>query len=250
VLQIAREGKIIMNKKFASLFCATLMVGSASMAFAGAYGEREEPTEMPAPAPAPRPAPQRTEVEEEFRAGPYFGVGGLYALEFFDIPRRNGGAGTVGPRDGDETYDNSWGYKAYAGYRMAPMFAVEAMWEHFLNFRSDEGPKPDRGADQYAWMLSVGGKFFPIQGMVEPYIGFGVGWEYTDAKDQQAPVFGRPRGFNGDALALRPAVGVDIYFMDNMGMNLDVAYIWPVAGDPAPRDIDILPFSASLFFRF
>ena len=247
-----------MNKKFASLFCATLMVGSASLAFAGAYGEREEPTEMPAPAPAPRAA-AAAEVEEEFRAGPYFGVGGIYALEFFDIDRRSGifvagrDVGFPG-RDGDETYDNSWGYKAYAGYRIAPMFAVEAMWEHFLNFRSDEGTFAnfgnDAGADQYAWMLSVGGKFFPIQGMVEPYIGFAAGWEYTDAKDQQNPVAGVARGFNGDALALRPSLGVDIYFMDNMGMNLDVAYIWPVWGDPASADIDILPFSASLFFRF
>ncbi len=46
-----------MKKGFYSLVIASAVLGASSIAFAGAYGEAEQPEEIPAPAPAP-PAPE------------------------------------------------------------------------------------------------------------------------------------------------------------------------------------------------
>jgi len=44
-----------MKKSIVSVVCASAVLGMASIAFAGAYGESESPAEIPAPPPAPAP---------------------------------------------------------------------------------------------------------------------------------------------------------------------------------------------------
>lgn len=84
-----------MKKEVVSLFCVFALLGGTTAAFAGAYGEQEQPEELPAsppPAPmmeqAPAPAPVKVlrsffgfETEAETARGLWAEVGTMYSAE-------------------------------------------------------------------------------------------------------------------------------------------------------------------------
>lgn len=84
-----------MKKEVVSLFCVFALLGGTTAAFAGAYGEQEQPEELPAspppaPAMAPAPAPQSEVVLREFAGfmtdaetsrGVWAELGSVYASE-------------------------------------------------------------------------------------------------------------------------------------------------------------------------
>jgi opacity protein-like surface antigen len=233
-----------MRKNLLFLVCASL-VFTAATAVAGTYGEREERLERPLPPPA-RPmarTERRVEVQDVGRPGPYLQAGGVYAFENFGGFERF----AVGPGNTDIAHDNSWGYQVRGGYRVHPMVAVETEWEHYLDFESD----PDRGSpgdfaglDLEAWMLSANGKFYPLDGRIQPYALFGMGWQHAEFER------GDNWELNDDAFALRFGVGVDVYFTEMIGMAAEGGYVLPVTGELADEDVDIIPLSVSVFVRF
>lgn len=87
-----------MKKGLTSLMCASALLGATSLAFAGAYGEAEQPEEMPAPAPAPAPAIAEPEpaqrvmrqfenfaTDAETSRGVWFEVSSMYYAENSDV---------------------------------------------------------------------------------------------------------------------------------------------------------------------
>src|SRR5688572_12587166 len=82
-----------MRKGLSSVVCASVLLGTASLAMAGAYGEPVAPEEGPAPV-AVAPA-----VVEEERVGyAFIGAGALYAIQNFHCDA-----------------DDAWGYNIRAG---------------------------------------------------------------------------------------------------------------------------------------
>jgi len=81
-----------MKKGLYSLVIASAVLGASSIAFAGAYGEAEQPEEIPAPAPAavvPEPEPVRTmrkfsgfQTDVETTRGLRAEIGTVYAAEY------------------------------------------------------------------------------------------------------------------------------------------------------------------------
>ena len=144
-------------KSVSSLFCAVAIFGTASVAMAGAYGEQEQAEEMP------RSAPPVAEVAavEDFSPYPYIQFGGVYGKEFFE-----GDVHLV-----NTSYGGGWNGRV--GYRFHEMMAIELFAEHMVEFDSDGGDA--RSTDRRAWSLMPNFKFFPMQGVAEPFLSVGGG---------------------------------------------------------------------------
>jgi len=248
----------MMKRTVVSLICTSLMLGVASMAQAGAYGEEEETYESPAPAPAPRRPTRRVERRERVsdfaRSGPYLQVGGVYAFENIDadvfvsgFPAPPGGEFVGG------NWDDSWGYEIRGGYRVNPWVAVELEWEHYLDFDFDSasGYPGTRsvGKDLESYILTANGKVYPVHGRFQPYALIGMGWQNGQMeRSQLAP--GGTDDFDHDALAFRFGAGLDVYFTDMIGMAAEAGYVLPVTGELSDQDFEIIPVSLSFFVRF
>lgn len=99
-----------MKKELFSLVLASTVLGASSMAFAGAYGEAQQPEEIPAPAPAaiePEPAPVVMRkfsgflTDAETTRGLRAEIGTMYAAEYHPS------------NVGDTQATNTYGYLAY-----------------------------------------------------------------------------------------------------------------------------------------
>lgn len=205
-------------RKISGIVCATVLLGSTSLAMAGAYGEPVVPEEGPAPVPV---APMA--VEEPPPSGYwYLGAGALVSFENFDC-------------DADE----AWGYEVRAGRRINDMFAVEAEWEHPVS-DFDDSTKADgfgrlRG-DVEVFNVTANGKLYPITGTFQPYALVGAGYGQADL----------PHDDNGGFVA-RFGIGLDILATDNFGIATEVGY---VLGTGSLSDYDQIPISLGVFYNF
>jgi len=238
------------KKSLASLICLSLLAGLTSLAHAGAYGEEEEIYESPRPAPAPRRqerVERRREVSDYARSGPYLQAGGVYAIENIDADVFV--AGFPGPGVFGGEWDDSWGYNIRGGYRIGPWVAVEAQWEHYLDFDFDKADVPvagvtSAGRDLESYILTANGKFYPLHGMVQPYALIGMGWHNAQMERS------RFHDFDHDAFAFRFGLGADVYFTDMVGMAAEAGYVLPVTGELSDQDFEIIPISVNFFVRF
>jgi len=225
-----------MRKNFVLLIGAVALIGSATHARAGAYGEAEHVEEAPAPAPA-----VAMEVEEEFNCaepGPYLGVSGMYGIENFDA---------TGP--GNE--DNSPGFQVVAGYRIVPNFAVEAMYEYFHEFDDDGRATAQRLANQPVthatdhydgWATTINAKAYPwIGSRWQPYGAFGIG--YIDINGHNVV-----RGSGaGQGVDVRLAVGMDACVTEHISIAPEIAYVLPFNG---AENFDIVTLALGLRYKF
>lgn len=144
-----------MKKGVLSLVIASAVLGATSMAFAGAYGEPEQPEELPVPAPAaaPAPEPEPPRVMRKF-AGFYTDaettrglraeVGSIYAAEYHP--------NSVGDTEAVNTYLNvSYGAESWeVGMALPPYiyakqngisdtddFGDMRLWGKYLPVRTD-----------------------------------------------------------------------------------------------------------------
>jgi hypothetical protein len=206
-----------MRKGLTTVVCASVLLGSASLAMAGAYGEPVAPEEGPAPV-AVAPA-----VVEEAPLGYWFiGAGALFSIENFHCDA-----------------DNAWGYNVRGGYRFNKWVALEAEWEHPVdNF--DDADKVDGfgrlDGDIEVWAATANGKFYPISGMFQPYALIGGGYGQADL----------PHDDNGGFVA-RFGLGLDILFTENFGMDTEVGYL---LGTGSISDYDTIPISVGFFYNF
>jgi len=207
-----------MKKHLASVICVSVLLASASSAFAGAYGEPVEPEEGPAPVAAPPMA-----VEEETPAGYfYLGAGGLFSIENFSCDA-----------------DHAWGYNVRAGYRINNWVAAEAMWEHPVS-DFDDADKVDGfgrlNGDVDVWNVTANGKIYPVHGRFQPYALVGAGYGQADL----------PHDDNGGFIA-RFGIGLDVLITDNFGLDTEVGY---VLGTGALGNYDQIPISVGFFYNF
>lgn len=206
-----------MKISFGSAVCVFVLLGTASLSFAGAYGETAEQEESPAPVAVAAPEPEQVGYW-------YIGAAAVYSIENFD-------------RDAD----NAWGYHGRAGRRINDMFALEIMGEHLASdFDDYKGAKPKpgkaRGDDIEAWNLGVNGKVYPITGRFQPFALVGIGYGQADVK----------HGNRGDFIA-RFGLGLDVLITDNVGIAAEVDYILP---SDDIKDFDQIPISLGVFYNF
>jgi opacity protein-like surface antigen len=212
-------------KSVSSLFCAVAIFGTASVAMAGAYGEQEQAEEMPRSAP---PVAEEVAAVEDFSPYPYIQFGGVYGKEFFE-----GDAHLVNTSHG-------WGWNGRVGYRFHEMMAIELFAEHMVEFDSDGGDA--RSTDRRAWSLMPNFKFYPMQGVAEPFLSVGGGlfrsdrghnWEVVSANpvilSQAGP--GVPGVDQGYGFGMRFGLGVDIYATEQLFITPEVAYMLPLTED-------------------
>src|SRR6185369_9121120 len=97
--------------------------------------------------------------------GPYIGVSGLYAFEFFDHSRST---------------DNSWGVNGLVGYRFMPNFSVELLYQYLNEFDTDPG-------HINAWALTADVKAYALTGRIQPYAVVGLGYINGSGSDGNPP---------------------------------------------------------------
>jgi hypothetical protein len=206
-----------MRKGLSSVVCASVLLGTASLAMAGAYGEPVAPEEGPAPV-AVAPAV----VEEEQVGYGYIGAGALFAIENFHCDT-----------------DDAWGYNIRGGYRFNNWVAIEGMFEHPVSNFDDANVVDGFGrlnGDVEVWNVTANGKIYPVRGMFQPYALVGGGYGQADL----------PHDDNGGFVA-RFGIGLDILFTDNFGMDTEVGY---VLGTGSLSNYDYIPISVGFFYNF
>ncbi len=225
-----------MKKEIVSLCCVLALLGGTTAAFAGAYGEREQPEELPSSAPAV-PAVAPAPAETFGASGSYIEIGGVYVIENFDA------SSNAASMDDDNartpplpvtSYRNSGGYQLRAGYRIAPWVAVEGEWEQDLNFRDS--------VEASVYDLTVNGKFYPFASRVQPYALVGMGWVngLNDGSSHE----------NENSLGFRFGLGVDVYITKSIGVAAEASYVLPATGYLSDHGFDTIPVSLNLFYRF
>lgn len=214
-----------MRKEIITLACAIGLFGTASAAFAGAYGEPVQAEETPAAAPAPVVA---EEPEVDYAApGPYIGIGGQYAIEFFD----------AGPIDAS----NSSGFHVEAGYRVIPNLAVEARYENYTEFDTDDTVGRN-GGHISGWSLTANAKAYALTGRFQPYGLIGLGYINMD------PDRNSVEGDNG-AFAMRFGGGLEAHITENISMGPELAYVLPISSDDI-EDLDFLTVGLGIRYIF
>ena len=212
-----------MRKVVVSSICALGVLFAAQPVLAGSPGPDNEYEEAPQAPPAPPAAVIEEEELEYARTGPYIGLGGVYAIELFD---------------GGMNVDNSNGFHVRAGYRVHPHVAVEARYEHYLNFETDPLPGHFEG-----WSVTANVKGFILTGRWQPYVLFGMGYLDINYPGPNRVGDARP----GDDFAMRFGMGMDAHLTEHISIGPEIAYVLPV-GDA--EDLDFLTIGLGLQFNF
>ena len=190
-----------MRKEFLSLICIVGLVGGATQAMAGAYGEPEQREETPAASPA-APEIQAPEGPDYNTIAPYLGMGGIYAVELFD--------------DAGARVDNSGGFHVRVGYRAHRNFAVEALYEYYSQFDTDPG-------HYNGWSATINGLAILPLGRVQPYALIGLGFMNINGSG------GNPgsAALADDGFIMRFGGGIDMCITEHWSTGPEVAYVLP-----------------------
>lgn len=190
-----------MKKGLLLVACATIIMGTTSLAAAADEAEA---------------------AKEEFSPYFYAQAGTEYSIENFD-----------------HSADNAWGYNLRLGLRLTEMFAVEAQFEHlaskFKDIHMRDGNGNSRG-DVEAFNYTANGKVYPIQGRVQPFALFGMGYGSAELRSDH----------NNQFIA-RFGLGMDVLITDNVGMALEVDYI---LGAKEMNAFQQIPISLGVFYNF
>lgn len=158
--------------------------------------------------------------QEYGRSGPYLGADGIYAIQEFSD-------------GGKRSPDNSGGYGLKAGYRFNEYFALEGSWQQFLNFSDTTG-------DTDIFIGAVNGKFYPLSGMIQPYLMAGVGYEKVN--DDRAP------SENTGGVGFNFGGGLDVYVTRNWALSVGVGYV--LGASSGLGDYGVVPLSFGILYRF
>ncbi len=133
------------------------------------------------------------------RPGVYFGAGGTYAIENFDVPGYN--------------LDNTFGFNVRAGYRAIPNLAVELEYEWYDDFGI-------QGVEVDGWALTVNGKGYLATGRVQPFVLVGLGVIHGEASAGGLSL-------DDEAFGVRLGAGIDAYTTENLVISIDASYVLP-----------------------
>jgi len=209
-----------MKKGLIFLVSVLFIAAGASSALAGAYGEPEAATELPAPPPpavvaAPAPEVAPAPAAADYARNGYYLIGaGTAAFENFD--------------NAQGYADDTLGFNLRAGRRLCSNAAVELEYEWYDDFgymdpSSSPGfPITTSGSsvgNTDAWSLMANTKLFALTGRVQPFALLGAGVLAVDAGSTDKATF-----------AGRLGGGVDVYVTENFALTVDASYVMPTAG--------------------
>lgn len=180
--------------------------------------------------------------EEEFARGPrelhrsgvYLGLGGVYALENFDL----GDNGTAGLDPSD-----AWGVDARVGYRFHPNLAAEVDAQYLGELKIRDKVEFTR------WRVDVvaataNGKFFFLTRHLQPYVVAGAGLLYMNFEEGTMRV---PRDRDRSEFVARGGLGVDFYLLEDVVVNGEATYLWPTG---SLDDYQMATFVLGVQYRF
>jgi len=168
------------------------------------------------------------------RPGPYLGVGVAGGLEDF------GG--------GRSAFGDSAGLTVRGGYRLAPYFAVEGLYEYMDDFGLTAttlgGTKVHEDIRTHNFSL-MGKAIFPL-GFVQPYLSGGVGLLNADST---VKIRGQELHHGGSAteFAGRVGAGLDLFATPQLALTLDSGYVLPTGG---LEDFNYISFGMGVRYTF
>jgi hypothetical protein len=150
------------------------------------------------------------------RPGLYLGLGVSGGLEDFDGAR--------------SALGDSAGFTFRVGYRLAPYFAVEGLYEYMDDFGlvttslTGRRARVDIRMDNFSLM----GKAILPLGFVQPYLSGGVGFLNADSTAEPRGLRGelRSRG-SASEFAGRVGAGLDLFATPQLALTLDSGYVLP-----------------------
>jgi opacity protein-like surface antigen len=146
-------------------------------------------------------------AQDAARTGPYFGVGGVYALEDFN-----------------RSFDDSAGINIRAGYRAFPNMAFELSYEWLEGFDSTAGT-PELELDTH--LITANARLFGLTGRFQPYALVGVGILIVNT-ELRLPGVSKPFAVDTGFTA-RFGGGLDFYLSEHTVLNLEGTYLAPSA---------------------
>lgn len=219
------------------------------------------------------------------RPGPYVGLGFSYGKESFDvddaehdlsneisqIPEAKGCDPTKGLCELHVLIDrtDSLGGDFRAGYRFNTWSAAEVNFQYYDNYDLKLGGAAADFADIRMFNFFVNGKFFPLEGPLQPYLSAGIGGVYaevdTDARtiSRRIPissaetVVGTAHVNKGSdsrpVFAGRIGGGLDYYLTRSLLVNLDISYTMTTGYDVEGLDntiqLNYVPITLGLQYR-
>lgn len=182
---------------------------------------------------AAHPAPARA-APDYTRPGPYVGLGVAGGLEDF------GG--------GRDAFGDSAGATVRGGYRFAPYFALEGVYEYMDDFGFSGttlgGAKVQDDIRTHHFSL-MGKAILPL-GPFQPYLSGGVGFLNADST---VKIRGQELHNGGSAteFAGRVGAGIDLVTTEQLALTLDSAYVLPT-GDLS--DFNYISFGMGVRYAF
>ncbi len=166
------------------------------------------------------------------RKGILIGVAGSYSLEDFDTRLKA---------------KNSRGVAVFLGYRVHRHVSIEARGEYLEGFdvRADSPSEGEFDAELDGFLVTVGPKFYPLTGSLQPFVGFGLGG--MRARLRGIDSGGSRFNVSETAAVVRFAAGLDYFLSANLVLNLEAAYVSPT-GDL--QQLDFATFSGGVTLRF
>lgn len=139
------------------------------------------------------------------------------------------------------TAENVVGGNVRFGYRAHKHIAVELLGEFYD--KVDVELFGVEYAEIVAWALMANAKVYVTDRQAQPYIGCAFGALTAEAEDK----FGLGLTDEESEVVIRPSIGVDIYLIDRLAIDVEAAYMFPTG------DIDDYQFwtlGAGLQLRF
>lgn len=212
--------------------------------------------------------------EDYSRPGPYVSLGFSYGKQSFDVKSAedqyskdlngtvDGDPSTPGRQPCTNDCDvhvlvdrtDSLGADFRAGYRINKMFAADLQFQYYDNYKLKLGGAPsdsliaianDAPGGDFAnirmFNFFLNGKFYPIGGILQPYLSAGIGGVYADVNTNTQSLVrefvvgagnpvqvGRLSSRNGKdsrpVFAGRIGGGLDYYITTNFVLNFDIGY--------------------------
>jgi opacity protein-like surface antigen len=168
------------------------------------------------------PGGARAEDSPRSAPGFYGNLGAVGSFAAFEVPQN------VGQQD-------SWGLDARVGYRLHPHIAVEAQYQWAARFELTSGGATQDVITTHA--VTGNGKIFIFQGPLQPYVLLGLG--LVNANFRQSS--------DHTAVAFRAGGGVQILFMDHIGIYGEVTYLKPFN---SLNDLNQVPIAFGGVYQF
>jgi opacity protein-like surface antigen len=197
-----------------------LLAGSVALA------DEQAGESISTPAPQTEPVAYADPVEPKKshnRNGWYLGMNGIYVEDFFKDKLED-----YAPNDLDLNVSSGGGLNVRGGYRVTSWFAAELMYQWVDGLKAKIDPDPDipdfpdgELYKQTTHSIVANLKFIAPWWRIQPYIGLGIGTQYSKIKFLDDTPFGFSES-NWSFLG-RPAFGIDWIVCENWVINIETA---------------------------